>query len=181
MTVGLEEVSSEVTGIDQVRAVVADLLDGDTELIDVERSGATLRVTVDRPGGVGVDDLAELTRQVSRALDDADPVPGRYTLEVSSPGLERHLRTPDHFAKAVGADVKVKTTEEVDGQRRFRGVMVAADEVAATLRIAEGEPGAGTEVRLAYDQIERARTTFEWGPTPKPTANRNKRKKRARA
>ncbi len=69
------------------------------DLVDVEVHGAQLTVFVDREGGVGLDELGEATRDVSAALDELDPMPGRYTLSVSSPGLERRLRTPAHFAR----------------------------------------------------------------------------------
>ena len=72
------------------------------DLVDVEVHGAQLTVYVDRDGGIGLDELGEATRDVSAALDELDPIPGRYTLAVSSPGLERRLRTPAHFARAVG-------------------------------------------------------------------------------
>jgi len=158
-----------------VEPVVADL---DIELVDVELTGGILRVTVDRVGGLDLDVIAQATRAVSRLLDEHDPVPGRYTLEVSSPGLERRLRTPDHFVRAIGSEVTVKTRTEVDGERRFRGTLVAADEAGVTLRLADD---AG-ERTLAHDQVEKARTVFDWGPTPKPgqpkrSPARNQRKK----
>ena len=69
----------------------------------------------------------QLTRQLSRQLDDDDPVAGHYTLEISTPGLERRLRTPEHFARSVGDTVQVKTRPEVEGERRLTGVLAAAD------------------------------------------------------
>ena len=78
------------------------------DLVDVEVHGAQLTVFVDREGGVGLDELGDATREVSAALDDLDPMPGRYTLSVSSPGLERRLRTPAHFARAVGETVTMR-------------------------------------------------------------------------
>ena len=78
------------------------------DLIDVELNGAQLTVFVDREGGIGLDELGDATRDVSAALDDIDPIPGRYTLSVSSPGLERRLRTPAHYARAVGEKVTVR-------------------------------------------------------------------------
>ena len=97
-----------MTVADRVRDVVLPLLaERDLELYDVEVAGRDLRVVVDRAAGLDLDRLAEATRAVSRALDDADPIAGAYTLEVSSPGLERRLRTPQHFAGAVGEAVKV--------------------------------------------------------------------------
>src|ERR1700733_15878039 len=72
------------------------------DLVDVELHGAQLTVFVDREGGINLDELGEATRDVSAALDDIDPFPGRYTLSVSSPGLERRLRTPAPLAQAGG-------------------------------------------------------------------------------
>jgi len=71
------------------------------ELIDLEVRSSLVKVTVDRPGGVDLEWLALANRVASDALDELDPIPGRYTLEVSSPGVERRLRTPAHFEKAV--------------------------------------------------------------------------------
>jgi ribosome maturation factor RimP len=133
------------------------------ELFDVEWRPGLLRVSIDRPGGIDLEVIADLSPVLSRALDDADPepVPGRYTLEVSSPGLERPLRTPSHFKRFVGTKVSVKTRDEVDGERRFTGVLEDADPDTAG-----GISVAGR--RLPYDQIDRARTVFEWGAPPKP-------------
>ncbi len=149
---------------DRVRAIVEPLLsDRDLELFDVEQSGSVLRITVDRPGGVGLDTLGEATRSISRALDEHDPVPGRYTLEVSSPGVERSLRIPIHFARAVGEKISVRTHAGVE-PRRISGVLLAADDDGVTVRTDDR-----SDVRLGYDDIERARTVFEWGgPAPKP-------------
>ncbi len=77
-----------------------------SHLYDVEHAGSLLRILVDRPGGVDLDLLAQVTRELSSALDAADPLPGRYTLEVSSPGLERPLRRPEHFDAAIGATIR---------------------------------------------------------------------------
>src|ERR1700721_3616820 len=78
------------------------------DLVDVELHGSELTVFVDRQGGVDLDTLGEATRAVSAALDEIDPLPGRYTLAVSSPGLERRLRTPAPFMRAVGEAVTVR-------------------------------------------------------------------------
>jgi ribosome maturation factor RimP len=134
------------------------------ELVDVEIHGAQLTVFVDREGGVGLDDLAETTKDVSAALDGIDPMPGRYTLTVSSPGLERRLRTPAHFARAVGETVTVRADAGTADVRRLTGTLASADETGCTLT---GPEVPGGEVRISYDQIERARTVFEWGPAPR--------------
>jgi ribosome maturation factor RimP len=131
------------------------------DLVDVEVHGAQLTVFVDREGGVGLDDLGEVTRDVSAALDELDPMPGRYTLSVSSPGLERRLRTPEHFARAVGETVTVRVDAGTSRVRRITGTLVGADDAGCTLA---GPEMPGGEERVEYDQIERARTVFEWGP-----------------
>jgi ribosome maturation factor RimP len=134
------------------------------ELVDVELHGAQLTVFVDREGGIGLDDLGEATKDVSAALDRIDPLPGRYTLTVSSPGLERRLRTPAHFARAVGETVTVRVDAGTADVRRLTGTLASADETGCTLT---GSDVPGGEVRISYDQIERARTVFEWGPAPR--------------
>jgi ribosome maturation factor RimP len=153
-----------MTVVERVRAAVTPLLaDLGLEVYDVEHTGGTLRITVDREGGVDLDTIALATRIVSRELDHADPIPGRYTLEVTSPGLERTLRTPAHFERAIGGLVNVRTLPDVEGERRAKGELVAADESGITIKQDDG-----VERRLRYEEIERARTVFEWGPTPRP-------------
>ncbi len=134
------------------------------ELVDVEVHGAELTVFVDREGGVGLDDLGEATKDVLAALDRMDPMPGRYTLTVSSPGLERRLRTPAHFARAVGETVTLRVDAGTTDVRRLTGTLESADETGCTLA---GPDLPGGEVRISYDHIERARTVFEWGPAPR--------------
>jgi ribosome maturation factor RimP len=144
-------------------------------VFDIEHQGSTVTVTLDRDGGIGVDELASATRLISRALDESDPVPGKYTLEVSSPGLERTLRTPEHFAWAVGREVSVRTTGSAasDAERRVSGVLSAADDDGITVTPADAGTDGGAESRtIAYDQIDRARTVFAWGPQPKPGGSR---------
>jgi ribosome maturation factor RimP len=134
------------------------------DLVDVELHGAQLTVFVDQEGGVGLDDLAAATKDVSAALDEIDPIPGRYILSVSSPGLERRLRIPAHYARAVGEKVTVRVNAGTADVRRLTGTLAAADASGCTLTGPEVPDG---EIRLAYDDIERARTIFEWGPAPK--------------
>ena len=131
------------------------------DLVDVEVHGAQLTVFVDREGGVGLDELGDATREVSAALDDLDPMPGRYTLSVSSPGLERRLRTPAHFARALGEKVTMRIESGTPDVQRVTGVLSEADDTGCTVA---GPEVPGGELRIAYDQIERARTVFEWGP-----------------
>ena len=153
---------------ERVRALVEPLLaTHDVEVVDVEQLGATLRVTVDRPGGIDLDAVSEATLVVSDALDRHDPVPGRYTLEVSSPGLERALRTPAHFQRFVGSDVAVKTKADVEGDRRVEGPLESAD--------GEGFVVAGR--RVSYDDVEKARTVFVWEPAERGKAKEKGKQK----
>jgi ribosome maturation factor RimP len=139
------------------------------ELIDVELSAATVRVTVDRDGGVDLDTLATANRVVSGALDRIDPMPGSYTLEVSSPGLERRLRRPAHFTRALGETISVRLLAGSGEVRRLRGRLAEADEHGVRV---EGPEVPGGSAHVAYDRIERARTVFEWGAKPAPSPSR---------
>lgn len=152
---------------ERIRMLVTPLVvEVDAELYDVEFTGDVLRISVDRPGGVDIGVIGSLTRAVSRLIDETDPIPGGFTLEVSSPGLERPLRTPEHFARSVGELVNVKTRAGVDGDRRVTGTLTAADDDGFTVTPAGAPPEEGR--RYAFDDVERARTVFEWGPAPKP-------------
>ena len=154
------------TVAERVAAVVAPVVDDlGLLLYDIEHQGSAVRILVDREGGVDIDMIARATRQISRALDDADPIEGPYTLEVSSPGLERPLRTVEHFAAAADRDetVAIKTKPGVEGERRLEGRLTDVDGAGITIRLADG-----AERGLLYDEIERARTVFAWGPTPRP-------------
>lgn len=156
---------------ERVRDLVAPMAAArDLEIYDIDYSGGVLRVYLDREGGAPLDLLAEVTRELSRALDDADPISGRYTLEVSSPGLERRLRTPAHFRWAEGRGVHVRRVAGVEGPRRASGRVLRADDDAVTLVL--DEP-AGDELEIPYGEIDRARTTFEWGGAPKPGGKRS--------
>ena len=153
----------------KVAGLVAPMADAlGLQIYDIDYSGGTLKVVLDtppgQPAGVNLDDLSLVTRQLGRELDHSDPVPGRYTLEVTSPGLERTLRRPEHFAREIGKTVNVRLYAPVNGSRRLQGQLVAA--TAAVVTVRDADTLVDTEVALA--DIERARTVFEWGPTEKP-------------
>jgi ribosome maturation factor RimP len=159
--------------IARVRELAAPIAaDLGLDLYDIEQRGATLRVTLDTPpgspGGVDLDALALATRLLSRELDHVDPVPGRYTLEVTSPGVERSLRTPAHFQREIGKTVAVRLNDVTATERRLEGVLVAATETEATLRLDDNATGELIERVIPLEQIDRARTVFVWGPAPKP-------------
>jgi ribosome maturation factor RimP len=131
------------------------------ELVEVtfrrERGGKVLRVLIDRDGGVDLQAISTVSERLSRRLDIEGFDPGPYSLEVSSPGVERPLTRPTDFKKRVGAKVKVKATEPIDGSRTFTGTISAADDEHVTITTAAGD------IRLRHDQISTARTVFEWG------------------
>ena len=138
---------------ERVRQVVEPSLAAEGfELVDIERQGGVLRVTVDRPGGIDLEAVTTATHLVSELLDSHDLIEDRTTLEVSSPGIERPLRTPEHFRRFVGAEVAVKTRPGTEGDRRVEGLLELADDAHVVV--------AGRS--LAYDDIERARTVFVW-------------------
>lgn len=158
-----------MTAADRVREIAAPLVTAaGLELYDLELNGGVLQVLVDAPGGADIDAIAKLARSISRALDEHDPIDGKYTLEVSTPGLERPLRTPDHFARSIGTTVKVKTKPGVEGERRLEGAITAADDASVTVQDTDG-----AERTLRYEDIERARTTFEWGGAAKHERTRS--------
>ena len=144
------------------------------EIWDIERSGANIRVMVEREGGVDLDAITQVAGAISAALDQRDDlVPaGRYVLEVSSPGLERRLRKPSHFAGYVGQEVSFKLAPSGELPRRLRGLLVAAEEEAVVIQ-AELTPGGVhgvQDVRVPLDMVERANVVFAWGPQPAPRA-----------
>lgn len=143
-----------------VTPIVADL---GLDLYDIELAGGVLRILLDRSGGVDMGAITEATRRISRALDSADPIPGSYTLEVSSPGIERTLRTPTHFAGAIGERVKVKAKPDSGADRRFDGVLESFEAPRFSVRTDDGEV-----VTLPIDQVERVRTQFVDTAAPKP-------------
>jgi ribosome maturation factor RimP len=124
-----------------------------------ERSRAVLRVVVDREGGVDLDTISEVSERLSRRLDfEGFSEDREYSLEVSSPGVERPLREPQHFRRCVGERVKVKTAVPMGGRRVVEGALVSAD--AEAIVVASD----GGELRVPYADVASARTVFEWGP-----------------
>jgi ribosome maturation factor RimP len=148
----LEEVKDLAESVARRRAL---------RLWDVQMGGGprsvTVRIFVDADGGVDLDTISEVSEELSRALDLRDPIDGRYTLEVSSPGLERTLRSPEHFGWSVGQHVVVKTTDRLVGDsHRVEGVISSAGASGVTLDTPAGN------VELPYEAIKSAKTVFEW-------------------
>lgn len=124
------------------------------EIVTVEIVGAkkapTIRVFIDTPGGVGFDELASAQAWINAIMDELDPFPGAYSLEVSSPGIDRPLRTLEHFARFAGQTAVVKTSRPLDGRSSFAGAIVSAEGDEVVLDV-DGE-----HVVIPFDGIKRA-------------------------
>jgi ribosome maturation factor RimP len=119
---------------------------------------ATLRIYIDRtdrPDGVDVDDCAAVSHEVSAALDVDDPIPQAYALEVSSPGFDRILRTPAHFARFVGSRVKVELQVARAGRKRYTGQLLGVNETGIELEVDR------KNVRMGFDELAKARLAPE--------------------
>jgi ribosome maturation factor RimP len=128
------------------------------ELDDVEvlSGGQLVRVTIDADETIGVDVIAAVSRGIGRLLDAEDPISSSYTLEVSSPGLERKLRRPRHYEKSIGRLVKTKTFAEIDDQKSHTGILLRSDEGSFVIDID------GSERTIPYDTVSSTRTVFVW-------------------
>ena len=144
--------------VEKVRAIAAPLAAGEgLELVDVELAGAggrtTLRLYIDRAGGVSLDDCTSVSRAVSAALDVEDPIEGAYDLEVSSPGLDRPLRTPEHFQKFAGEEVRIKAygpIPELEDRKTFHGTLRGFEEGRVLVEVD------GKLFRVPHEQIAKA-------------------------
>jgi len=148
---------------DQLSELLAPVVGGlGYELWELEYApragGGLLRLYIDMPGntgGITLDDCEKVSRAVSETLDAADPIPGHYTLEVSSPGLDRVLRTREHFERFAGERVRLEMMQPVDGRKRFSGRLKEVGPSEITLELDGGT------VRLPIDDIHRARLAPE--------------------
>jgi ribosome maturation factor RimP len=152
-----------MTTTETVEQLIAPVLSSlGIELVDIESSPGHLKVTIDRDPRLDLGAISEATSAVSHVLDEADPVPGgRYELEVSSPGVERRLRRPDHFSRFVGSDIAIRLRAGAghDGERRFEGRLMAADETGIMVEVPAGDQNPR---RISYADLERAHTVFDW-------------------
>ena len=132
------------------------------EIIDIElrreggRSGRVLRLYLDKEGGPNMDDLSQVSRELSALLDVHDVVEGAYTLEVSSPGINRPLKLPQHFKRFVGKTIRVRTRDLVQGRRSFLGSLldVMDDKIAVNQD--------GTRFEIPFAVIEKANYEHDW-------------------
>ena len=130
------------------------------ELVDLEyapgRAHAVVRLFIDQPQGVGIEDCERVSHELAALFDVEDPVPMAYTLEVSSPGLDRVLRTPAHFQRFVGERVRVELRNPRDGRRRYTGRLTALGDEGIELNVD------GAMVAVSFAEIGRARLAPLW-------------------
>ena len=130
------------------------------EMVGVEHIAqgrhSLLRVYIDHPDGIDVEDCADVSRQVSAVLDVEDPIKGEYTLEVSSPGLERPLFSDEQFARFTGqlADLRLRVAQE--GRRKFRGRMLGVEDGRLQIEVD------GVEYTVLLDNVDKAHLIHEW-------------------
>jgi len=132
------------------------------EIVEIELKGGGknrfLRISIDRPEGVTHADCELISHQVGTILDVEDVVPGAYTLEVSSPGVERKLLKYKDFERFTGKKIKVVLREPVENSRRWDGTLASCADGLIDLELSEGK-----KIQFPFDQVEKANLKFEWG------------------
>lgn len=139
----------------QVVSVIEPVVSGlGYELLGAEfgqaENGQTLRVYIDSPAGIVMDDCAAVSRQLNAVLDVEDTIKSAYLLEVSSPGVDRPLFTEAHFSAQIGEQIRVRMLEGVNGRRNFKGQLVAVENNAAVIEVD------GIDYELAVEGVEQA-------------------------
>ncbi len=130
------------------------------EIVEVEVKGAGknqfVRISIDKPGGVSHADCELISQQVGTILDVEDVVPGHYTLEVSSPGIERKLLKPADYERFQGKKAKVRLREPLENQRHWEGTLAGYADGMISLDVS------GRQIRFPFGQVEKANLKFEW-------------------
>ena len=140
----------------------------DLELYDIELNGGILKITINSKLGITIDELADVNRKISSELDKQDLIQNKYTLEVSSPGLERKLRKKEHYHGAINERISLKLAPHVEGERRYEGILVKMHEEILTI---SGDNG--TQDEINFNDVTSAKTVFEWEKNPKPGSRKN--------
>ncbi len=146
---------------DRVRALAEPVVEGlGIEVVDVvytsEYGRRVLRIFIDKPGGVTIDDCSTVSRELGTVLDVEDPIPQRYTLEVSSPGLDRLLVKERDFQNSIGKKVKVRTKEAIEGRKNFKAAVAGVEKGMVFLKDADGK-----NWEIALSNIDKARLEIE--------------------
>jgi ribosome maturation factor RimP len=177
-----ENLIEQRTAQDAIRKIVEPILtDRGLELVELEvrhgHGGGVVRLFIDRSGGVRVADLESVSREVSTLLDVEDPIETRYTLEVSSPGLDRPLVSPQDFRRAQGQLVHVVTREPVEGRTECTARLVSCDEAGA-LELENPVSASAPPLRIPRSSIARARLEIVIPQTPRDGQERKRKKAR---
>ncbi|HEV7523933.1 MAG TPA: ribosome maturation factor RimP [Acidimicrobiia bacterium] len=168
------------TQLEAVRAAVEPAVAAlGLDVYDVELLGGagarTMRVTVTGPEGVDLEAITAVTHAVSPIVDDTATIGGAYLLEVSSPGVERALRRPEHYTSALGEAVSIKFHTDA-GPRRAHGVLRRFDGTNCVVETSEG-----IDEEISISDVTQARTVFEWGPQPRQRSGGKQSKDHGRA
>ena len=137
---------------------IAEKLGLDLYDVEYKKEGADWRLTyyVDKEGGVSLNDCEDFSRAVSDALDEADPIEQNYILTVSSPGIERKLTKPSHYAAVVGKEIEVRLFAPVNGEKKFTGILKSFEEPVALIDID------GTELKIDIKDISAAKLVYHF-------------------
>jgi ribosome maturation factor RimP len=151
--------------VEKLRVIIQPSVEGaGYELVDLEwkrePQGWVCRVFIDGPGGISHKDCERMSRELSPLLDVHDAIPHAFSLELSSPGLNRPLRTAEHFRRHAGQKARIRLCRGIDGRRNYTGriVAVAADGARVTVEVD------GSEVTLPLDDLERANLEYQFDP-----------------
>lgn len=138
-----------------LEALESAAADHGVEIVTVEVTGArkapTICVYIDTPNGVSFDELASAQEWINDLMDELDPFPGAYMLNISSPGIDRPLRTPEHFERFVGEDVSIACKGPINGRAKFTGALCGFADGQATVRLEDG-----TEVVIPLQDMKKA-------------------------
>ena len=150
--------------VDTVRAVAERVVSArGFELVDIEmkrsQGGHLVRLYVDKPGGIGLEDLQAVSEEISAILDVEDPIAAAYTLEVSSPGLDRPLKKETDYQRFLGRLAKLSSYELVDGRRHWTGRLESFEDGVVSLRL---EKEGGAVARVPFDKISHGRLEVEF-------------------
>ena len=139
---------------DMLEPVISELGYETVRIITIGQANPTLQIMIDRLDGkdIVVEDCAQVSRKVSEVLDEKDPIKDQYNLEVSSPGLDRPLTKPEHFARFAGYEAKVETDELIENRKRFKGKIISIDG-ENTIRFEMD----GTEYAIPFDAVSKAK------------------------
>jgi ribosome maturation factor RimP len=150
------------SAVSQIWDIAAPLVaDEGLEIVDIEfrsegRVGWVLRVYIDKDGGANIDDITRVSRQLSDLLDVQDVIQRSYTLEVSTPGINRLLKRPEHFDRFVGKRIRLKTRETIEGRRSFLGLLKGTTQDGIVIF------QEGMEVYIPHSLIEKANYDHDW-------------------